>query len=81
MKRIGKRGNRRKRSSRVHKPTTTDNSGYTLEFVFYVVMFVIETSIIHFGLGVESWVASIMLAATLGSVVTWGITRIPDILD
>ncbi len=77
MKRIGKRGVNRRSS----KPTNTDNSGYTLEFIFYVVMFVIEVLVIHFGLGVESWVTSIVLAATLGSVVTWSITRIPDILD
>ncbi len=82
MKRIGKRGNSLMRSNRrSSKPTNADNSGYTLEFIFYVVMFIIETLIIHFGLGVENWVASIVLAATLGSAVTWGITHIPDILD
>ncbi len=77
MKRIGKRGVNRRSS----KPINTDTSGYTLEFIFYVVMFVIEVLVIHFGLGVESWVASVFLAATLGSAVTWGITHIPDILD
>jgi hypothetical protein len=53
---------------------------YTFELWFYTIMFVVEVLMIHFVLGV-AWLPALVLAATVGSLCTWGIQHIPNILD
>lgn len=57
------------------------NNSYGFEVTFYLVMFVVEVLVIRFGINVESWLASIVLAATVGTLGTWAITHVPDLLD
>ena len=52
----------------------------SVESIFYVVLFFIDVFIIKYFIGVSSWFYCILLAATIGSFVTWVITLVPDLI-
>ena len=56
-------------------------TGDKIELWFYLVGWVIETLLIKYWIGVESWVVSILLAVTVGSLLLYGLQHVPDLLD
>ncbi len=50
-------------------------------FWLWMFTWTIETLIIKFAFGVESWILSIILAVTVGSFAIWVIKHVPDLLD
>ena len=58
-----------------------DNSGCCLECIFYLVGWFIETLLIKYWIGVDSWLYAIVLAVTVGSLVLIALQHLPDILD
>lgn len=55
--------------------------GHWIEFLLWVFIWTVETLIIKFAFGVESWLLSVVLAVTAGSFAIWVIKHIPDLLD
>ena len=52
-----------------------------VEFWLWMFIWTIETLIIKFAFGVESWIISVILAFTVGSAVVWVIKLLPDLID
>ncbi len=52
-----------------------------VEFWLWMFIWTIETLIIKFAFGVESWILSIVLAVTVGSFAIWVIKSVPDLID
>lgn len=52
-----------------------------IELAFYIVAFLLETVLIKYAVGVDSWLMSMFLAATVGAALSWVILHVPDILD
>jgi len=51
------------------------------EFWLWVFIWTVETLIIKYGFGVESWIISVILAVTVGSFAVWMVRQLPELLD
>lgn len=56
-------------------------TGAKLELGFYMFGWTIETLLIKYWVGVESWIISFILAVTVGSLALWCLQHVPDLLD
>lgn len=54
---------------------------YKLELWFYGIGWTIETLLVKYWIGVDSWLISFLLAITVGSLVLKLLQHVPDILD
>lgn len=55
--------------------------GYKIEVFLWMFVWTVETLLIKYWVGVESWFFAIILAVTLGSLVVKAIQHIPSILE
>ena len=51
------------------------------EFWLWILIWTVETLIIKYGFGVESWIISVILAVTVGSFAVWMVRHLPEVLD
>lgn len=55
--------------------------GDKIRIGFYLFGWAVETLLIKYWIGVESWIISFILAVTVGSLLLWGLQHVPDILE
>lgn len=58
-----------------------NNSGHWIEGLFWVITWIVETLLIKFWIGVDSWLIAIFLSITVGSFLVWVVKHVPDLLE